>query len=108
MGRIARLRRLTGRQPIGQQAKALKHRVGLAVVTVGVAHIGEIALVPDVAHGLDLLWGVGEPARKPQPSRHGSLWGMSINAAADRATARRTGQRRCGCAACCGAQHPEG
>jgi len=79
--RIARLRRLTGRQPIGQQAKALKHRVDLAVVIVGVAHIGEIALVPGVAHGLDLLWGVGEPARKLQPSRHGSLWGMSINAA---------------------------
>jgi hypothetical protein len=72
VGRFAQLRRFGGRQPIGQQAKALEHWVDLAVIAVGVAHIGEIALVPGFAHGMEFCVKAKTAvimAQRPSPPR---------------------------------------
>ncbi len=82
VGRFAQLRGFGGRQPIGQQAKALEDWVDLAVIAVGVAHIGEIALVPEFAHGMEFSLKVrvraetaGIMAQRPSPSPFASPTG---------------------------------
>lgn len=44
------LRRIGCGKAAQQQAEALEHGVDLAVVAIGVGHVGKVAFVPDSAH----------------------------------------------------------